>query len=192
MEFLTTKSKINQRKYCANCIKGLFPGKIIDNMTLIQREGKGYWKIKCNCGVIFKSLLNCYKGRIASCGCRKRKEIIEASKKKIGLKYKHLKITKTLGFIDKHLWIELKCICGKTIQRPNGNEFKSASCGCRWHENVLKGSSCHFSKLNEAECLSLRELYKSECYSIQELVKIYGLSKQTIKMILSRDRWAHI
>ncbi len=191
-EHVVFKQELNTRKWCNNCIKGLFPGKIIDGMTLIERLGQSYWNIKCECGVIFKSLLKKYNGRIQSCGCRKRKELFENAKKKIGLKYKYLKIIGLKDFHDGSLWVELKCVCGKKIERPNGNEFKSQSCGCKWHENSSKGENSHWSKLTNFDVLSLRELYQSSLYTTDDLSKMFSITKSYVKEIIKENVWKHI
>lgn len=189
---IAEKSALKIKKWCSNCISGLYPGRIIDGMTLIKRMGKSYWQIKCECGKIFKSLLSKYKGRISSCGCRRKKEKLEKAKKKIGIKFKYLKIIRIAGHDGKHIIFELKCICGNRIKRPNGNEFKSWSCGCRWHENSPKGEKCHSSKLNSVEVLSLRELAETGCYNRKELAEMFQISTSTASSIILKKRWKHI
>ncbi len=164
-------------KSCKNCVDGYHPGKIIDGMTLIERVGKGNWNIKCECGKIFKSSLQRYNDKLSSCGCRRRKDAIEKAKQKIGLKFGCLKIINLIIDRPKKIFVNLKCICGKIITRPNGNEFKSKSCGCKWHGHSNKGEASHWCKLTDLEVLSLKDLYNSKCYSIEELMKIFDLSK---------------
>ena len=176
--------QITPTKHCVNCIDGYFPGKVIEGITLIERTGKGYWNLKCRCGKIYKSALTRYNGKLQTCGCKRRDEAIEKAKQKIGLKYGELKIIKLITDKPKNIYIELKCKCGNKITRPNGNEFKSKSCGCKWHGHSNLGEKSRWCKLTDVEVESLRDLYLSNCYSLEELSKIFNITVTYTKLII--------
>ena len=183
-------TQFQTRKYCPNCVKNVFPGKVIDGITLISRAEKGKWTLKCKCGKIYESQLKkrLFSGKLNGCGCDKREASLSKARKKIGLKYKYLRITKVLGFTGKSIFLELKCVCGNTIKRPNGNEFKSESCGCKWHTNGIKGEEHFFSKLKNTDVLSMRELHLSGLYSIKELSKIFSITPWYTKAIIEKKK----
>jgi len=101
-EFSITKSCISSsRKWCKNCIKGNYPGKKIGMITFLERKGDSLWNLLCECGKEFSRSASEIKNNNFSCGCDKRSLIISKAHKKIGIKYKYLKISGIVGFKKK-------------------------------------------------------------------------------------------
>lgn len=191
-QYFKSYCELGKSKWCPNCIGGYYPGLRIKNITLLERLGNCLWKAKCDCGNFLKKSIAHITTQKYVCICQKKINILDKAKQKIGLKYYNLKIVDIASYENGHITFLLKCSCGTTLLRNNGNEFKSKSCGCKWHANAANGENCTFSKLNEIEVLSIRELYQSTLYSIDELSKMFDITKGGIEKILNRQTWKHL
>ena len=128
-----------------------------------------------------------------SCGCHITERNIENAKKLEGVTYFRLKIIKFLGMgEDKRATYQVKCKCGTIFEQSISYVFGSKSCGCLQKENVPKGSKSFFSKLNEIEVKSMRDLFKSGLYTRKDLAKIYEIRYETVCDILKGKGWKHV
>lgn len=190
-ETLVTNGALKSAKYCSACHKGYYPGKKINNITLLSRKGKGLWECCCDCGIAMtKTVAKILKSK-NPCICLQRKSRLEAAQKKLGLKYANLRIVGIDSYTNGHIKLRVLCSCGNTIIRNNGNEFKSKSCGCRWHGHMI-GEKCHFSKMTGVEAASLKELYATGLYTIKNLQEMFSISRSQILNIVQRKMWKHL
>ena len=170
---------------CESCRHGFYPGKKTGNCVLIKRADGRQWEKKCNCGNIFIA-----DSRKTNCGCQIQERKINKAKAKIGLKLNYLKVIGIEAYKDKHIYLKVKCKCGKILSIMNGHEFKSKSCGCYLGTPVGEKSSK--ATLTDVEISSIRELFATGLYSEEELARMIHKSKYYVRRILKRQIWKHI
>lgn len=178
--------KCNLRNYLKLGIKS---GKL----TIIKEIDRDTSLAKCDCGnekiVKMHHLVTNYP----SCGCYLKSIKIERAKRLEGITYFYLKVVKFIGMGEnKRARYQIKCKCGKQFEQTISYLFQSKSCGCLQKENVLRGSKAFFSKLNEVEVVSMRDLFKSGLYTKKDLAKIYEIRYETVCGIINRDTWKHV
>lgn len=191
-EYLLKPYQLKYTIGCCKCKNGLFPGKIIDGLTLLEYLGDRKYKIKCHCGNIFETTPKKYLGKYVGCGCSKRSLLLEEAQKKVGLIYGNFKVKKVLGILDGNVILELKCKCGNTILRKNGQIYKSKSCGCLDKQSLPKGEKASNAKLKNVEVIAMRELYDSGEYTVPKLMEMYDLPYSYVRRIVTRKIWKNI
>lgn len=191
-EYFKQIYELKNAQGCCRCRKGLYPGLVIDDLTLLEYLGNRKYKIKCICGNIFEAIPRKYRGILSTCGCKRRDKFLNDAKKKVGSSYKFLTISKLLGNLEGQYIFEMKCKCGNKILRQNGKEFKSDSCGCLVKKNNPKGEKRTQSKLKNHEVIAMRELYDSGEYSIESLSEMYNLNESYVTRIIRRWIWKSI
>lgn len=189
-EHLTTLFQIKNKKTCKNCRGGYFPGKIINNCTLLERVSKQKWKIRCKCGNIYFGRAS--DTRFFDCGCSAKNKYLSAAKEKIGCKFGFLKV---IGIENKqrHNYLICKCKCGKITKIMNGHEFyKKKSCGCLKKESIQNSENHVRAKFKNNEIIALREFYASGLYSLKDLEEMYSVNKYYLLRIIKREIWKHV
>lgn len=177
---------------CCKCKNGFYPGAIIDGMEILEYLGNSKYKIKCVCGNLFDTRPRKYLGKYPTCGCTNHSRIIAEANKNVGIKFEYFKVTKVLGVLDSHVILELKCKCGNTVLRRNGQIRKSKSCGCMDSKSLPNSEKASNAKLSNIEILAMRDLFESGNYTVQDLMDMYALNYSYVRRIVTRKIWKHI
>ena len=137
------------------------------------KSDKGYsWCCACDCGNYIWLLSQQLSGRIKSCGCICRPNLL-------GKKYNKLTVVgnATKKYKDNRYYYECKCECGKIIYilKHRLQKKKVKSCGCHRltmdEYSLIRNVICNYKnnakkknlsfKLTEQDCA---KLFKSSCY----------------------------
>lgn len=190
-EYYGRPSAIERTTCCSGCRNGFYPGLSINGCTLIQREEKAKWRMKCKCGNIFIGTPSNQEIRNVTCGCSLRNKYYEKAKNKIGLKYFNLTIVSVSEKPEEnHYIMTLRCKCGNFLSCKNGHEFKGKSCGCLDHS--VKGERAAHAKYRNFEIKALRDFHDSGQYTKQELSEMYSMDPHYLSRILERKIWKHV
>jgi hypothetical protein len=191
ISLMATKNLLSKNG-CIACQDGIFPGVTKGGWRVISNLPNAFHVIECvHCGVVKKRKFR--PSRIHKCDCQKEEEQIQEALKKIGSKYKYLKVNGFLGKLKGHLVFEMKCICGKKFPRNNGHLFKSESCGCRKSEALPIGEKASNATFYDTEIKAIREMYDSKIYSFEDICKMYPEREpRYMKRILSKQIWKRI
>lgn len=144
-------------------------GKKFGKLYVVKHCGGSIWECRCDCGVtklIKGQALR--EGKVISCGCNKRKDLVEQ-------RFGRLLVLKRLGFINKKTYYECKCDCGKIVNVISSNLQKgtSNSCGCLANELTSLRSRTH--NMSKTRLYNIWEGIKQRCYNPKvKAFKYYG------------------
>lgn len=154
-------------------------GKKFGKLTALEYEGNSIWKCQCQCGEIRKVSGQALRGgKVISCGCNKRKNLV-------GQRFGKLLVLERIGFINKYTYYKCKCDCGNIINAISSNLIRgtSNSCGCYARELTSKRSITH--NMSNTRLYRIWEGMKQRCCNPNvRAYKYYG--KNNIKVC---DEW---
>lgn len=154
--------------------------------------GNKVFECLCDCGKIYIA-----RNRSKSCGCHKEEGWIKDAKKLVGVKYGAIKILSFSHFeIGKnrarHALYNAKCKCGNIFKIKRIRIFKNKTCGCRILSNHARGERQGNNKYKQEDVISIKNLFFTGCYSTEDLSKMFNVSVDTIRSLVSNRGWKHI
>jgi hypothetical protein len=161
--------------------------------TFLGITDKSRYLIKCDCGktrVCSRAFLRKDRAN-TECICNRRQVLADEANALVGKSFGLLTVIGFVGFKKNTGRVfKLKCKCGEITEKhiDQLKRIKFCSMKCKYCVEYLR-ITCPAVKLNKEKAEMIRQLKKSGSYSRKDLSKMFKVTEESIKRVLSGDTW---